>query len=51
MVTARAECIDPMLIYNGTFDQSSVLGKYADHYNGHRPHQSRQHDRPTMTRR
>jgi hypothetical protein len=39
--TARGECADRMLIY-GERHLRSVLDEYCAHYNGHRPHQSRQ---------
>jgi hypothetical protein len=42
--TARAECTGRMLY--GERHPRSVLGEYAGHYNGHRPHQSRQQRPP-----
>ena len=45
--TARTECTDRMLIYDQRHLRS-VLGQYTDHYNRHRPHQSRQQRPPDL---
>ena len=51
MLTARTEVTDRMLIFGGRHLRS-ILAKYQAHYNGRRPHRSRQlhPPRPDLSR-
>jgi putative transposase len=44
--TLRRECLDHLLIH-GEQHLRRILAEYCRHYNGHRPHQSRE-QRPPM---
>jgi transposase InsO family protein len=48
--TLRRELLDRILI-NGERHLALVLRKYLIHYNGHRPHQSRQQQPPDIETR
>ena len=45
MGTLRRECLDHLLIYSEA-RLRRVLAEYVQHYNEHRPHQSRERRRP-----
>ena len=49
IASARRECLDRMLI-TGERHLRLVLGEYADHYNGHRPHGPCTRSRPPGAR-
>jgi putative transposase len=44
--TVRRECLDRILVY-GQRHLMAMLDEYVDHYNDHRPHQSRDQRPPT----